>query len=467
MENRVLFNQAVVISHNNKDIIKIYRHVSLYVRCDRNGTLALQIATIGHLRSLFTQGPDPIFLLGAGASVKSGVPLAGEMVEKIARWGYCKEQSRSAEDPRLRRSDWYPWLENQSWYRKDWEQGDNYPFAVENILQPREARKEFFLEILNTQVQPSEGYEYLVELMVRNLVRTVLTTNFDTILLDLCRASRRLHHVDVIQTASDLTTISTSPQRPQLIYLHGSIPHYTDKNTLAEINEEIDAALVSRLLPLLSDHPLIVIGYRGAEPSVMKHLLINHAKEASDYRHGIYWCTRDYQGEEPDNLTQLVHELEGEIQRNFQIVPIDGFDEVMEILGSYVLQQQLDSAYIQTTVNLEESTVRSYDLQPIKASSLDDFEWPTMRTRLVQYCERIGIRVPPLRSDDWIIQLLCDQELASRIEEEDIFPTVGGYLLFAETPQHHIRTAQVTVCLKGDPEWLKDVLTFLTTKQNG
>ncbi len=154
--------------------------------------MQFQTKTIGHLRSLFTDGPDPIFLLGAGASYSSGIPLAGEMVEKIARWGYCKENNRSTEDPRIRRSDWYPWLEKQNWYRSDWEQAENYPAAIENILQPREGRRQFFLEILNTQVQPSEGYKCMAELMARKRVCTVLTTNFDTILSDLCKTNQGL-----------------------------------------------------------------------------------------------------------------------------------------------------------------------------------------------------------------------------------------------------------------------------------
>ena len=418
--------------------------------------MALQTATIGHLRSLFGQGPDPIFLLGAGTSLSSGIPLADKMVEKMARWEYCRENSRSHEDPRILRSDWHPWLINQNWYREDWELSDNYPSAVENILQPREARKEFFLDILNTQVPPSSGYECMAELMARNYIRTVLTTNFDTILLDLCQANRRPHHVDVIQTTSDYTKLSTSPQYPQIIYLHGSIENYNDKNSLAE-TAHLDEDLVSRLVPLLRDHPLIVIGYRGAELSIMRHLLINHAEAADNYRNGIYWCARNYEEEGPDGLAPFVHELAGQIQKNFQIVPIDGFDELIEALKDYILNQQLDSVHIHTTTDFEESTVRSYDLQLIQASSIDDFEWPPMRVRLLQYCERMGIQVPPTRNDDWIIQLLCDQELASRTKEGNIFPTVGGYLLFAETPQSHTQTAKVIVRLKGNPEWLESV----------
>ncbi|MDE0554721.1 MAG: SIR2 family protein [Candidatus Poribacteria bacterium] len=419
--------------------------------------MALQTATIGRLCSLFTQGSDPILLLGAGASVTSGIPLAGDMVEKIARWGYCKDNGRSVEDPRIRRSDWHPWLKKQDWYREDWKQADNYPFAVEKVLIPLVARREFFLNILNTQVQPSSGYEHIVELMARKRVRTVLTTNFDTILPKLCSSNPRLHHVELIQTTSDFTTISTAPQHPQLIYLHGSVEHYTDKNTLEQIKDPLDADLVSELMPLLSDHPLIVIGYRGAEPSVMQHLLIKSAAAANNYRNGIYWCVRHYERKESDSLAPLVHEFAEHISPNFQVIPIDGFDAVMETLWNHVRYQPSDVVQGQMTVYSEPSIIPSYDLRPITASSLNDFEWPPMRVRLLQYCERTDIQVPSVRNDDWFTQLLCDQDLASRTEEENIFPTVGGYLLFAEIPQSHIQTAQIVVHLKGPTEWLENV----------
>lgn len=419
--------------------------------------MALQTAPIGRLRSLFVQGPDPVFLLGAGASVKSGVPLAHDMVEKIAKYGYCLENGLDPEDLYLRRSDWYPWLKRQKWYREDAEQADNYADAVENILQPRQTRKDFFLKILNTQVEPSKGYEYMVELMARKRVYTVLTTNFDTILPNLCKNNPRLHHVDVVQTTSDFKTISTSPQYPQLIYLHGSVEHYTDKNTLAEINEALATSLVSELFPLLRDHPLIVLGYRGGEPSVMRHLLINHAEAANNYRNGIYWCTRNYKEDQHDSLTHLVHELAEEIQGNLQIVPINGFDEVMDALWQHVRRQQPDYHQPQITEMPEVLPELPYDLKLLTESSLDDFDWPSMRVRLLQYCDRTGIRVPPVRDSNWFLQLLCDRDLATRTKEGDVFPTVGGYLLFAEIPQHHLQPAQVIVRLKGGPKWLESV----------
>lgn len=420
--------------------------------------MELKTTSIGHLCSVLTRKPDPIFLLGAGASVTSGIPLADEMVEQIAREEYCIENRYSAADPRIRRSDWYPWLKNQKWYRDEWGLAAHYPYIVENILQPRERRRRFFRDILSTSVPPSIGYERVTELIAREVVRTILTTNFDTILPEACKANRRIHHVDVIQTTSDYTQLSTDPANPQIVYLHGSVEHYTDKNSLAEIERKLDEALVSKLVHLLRDHPLIVIGYRGAEPSVMKHLLINHIDEAEGYRHGIYWCAHNYEEEVSDNLPELVHELAGGIQGNFQIVPIVGFDEVMEELWEHVSQQQFDAEWQRTASHSEESPALPYDLRILKDASVDDFEWPLLRARLVQYCARTDIRIPGEIGRDWIIQQTCNRDLAAQTETGEILPTVGGYLLFAQQPQHHIQTAQVIVRLKGSREWLANVL---------
>lgn len=420
--------------------------------------MELKTTSIGHLCSLLTRGPNPIFLLGAGASVTSGIPLADEMVEQIAREEYCIENRYSPEDLRIRRSDWYPWLEKQRWYREERGLAAHYPYVVENILQPRERRRRFFRDILRTSVPPSSGYERMAELIARKVVRTVLTTNFDTILPEVCKGNPRIHHLDVIQTTSDYTQLSTDPANPQIVYLHGSVDHYTDKNSLAEIDESLDEALVSRLVHLLRDHPLIVIGYRGAERSVMQHLLINRIDETDGYRHGIYWCVRNDRAEALDSLPQFVHELAGGIQGNFQIVPIVGFDGVMEELWEHVSQEQFETEVSRVAGGPEKIASQPYDLRNLKEASIDDFEWPLLRTRLVQYCNRTDIRIPEEIGRDWILQQICKRDLAVQTKIDEILPTVGGYLLFARQPQHHIQTAQVIVRLKGPREWLANVL---------
>lgn len=251
--------------------------------------LHFQYSSVGRLYSVLTNLPSAVLLLGAGASLRSGIPLAGGVVEKAARWAYALGHGLSPDDPRLQRSDWLPWLRAQSWYNRQGSFADNYPAAMENLLQPRHARANFFRKLLNPGVDPSSGYDKLAEFLHLGPVRNILTTNFDALLPEVRILKRRPHFLDVIQTSADYTKFSTSPQHPQLVYLHGSVGHYTDKNLIEEV-QRLDKEMVEMLVPLLRDHPLIVVGYRGGEPSVMRHLLMENAQAARDYRHGIFWC---------------------------------------------------------------------------------------------------------------------------------------------------------------------------------
>ena len=61
------------------------------------------------------------------------------------------------------RSDWLPWMREQPWFDPGASIADNYPAAIENLLQPRQARADFFRKLLQTDVRPSPGYERLVE----------------------------------------------------------------------------------------------------------------------------------------------------------------------------------------------------------------------------------------------------------------------------------------------------------------
>jgi NAD-dependent SIR2 family protein deacetylase len=144
--------------------------------------MKFQYSSVGKLYSLLTSRPAPVLLLGAGASLKSGVPLAGTVVEKAGRWAYAVANGRSPEDPRLSRSDWMPWLEGQPWYAREAPRHDNYAAAVHNLLQPRQARADFFRQLINTSIGPSPGYDKLAEFLALGLIPVVLTTNFDQLL---------------------------------------------------------------------------------------------------------------------------------------------------------------------------------------------------------------------------------------------------------------------------------------------
>jgi hypothetical protein len=49
-----------------------------------------------HLVSVIAEGnPKPILLLGAGSSIKSGIPATGPFVERAAAWMYAKRKQIS------------------------------------------------------------------------------------------------------------------------------------------------------------------------------------------------------------------------------------------------------------------------------------------------------------------------------------------------------------------------------------
>ena len=66
----------------------------------------MRTSSPGRLRSLLMDSSEPVLLLGAGASITSGIPTAGKTVEKVARWAWCKENGRHPDDFTIRRSDY-------------------------------------------------------------------------------------------------------------------------------------------------------------------------------------------------------------------------------------------------------------------------------------------------------------------------------------------------------------------------
>lgn len=415
--------------------------------------MKIQCHPIGKLYSLLTAQSAPVVLLGAGASAKSGVPLANQIVERAARWAYAVAHGRSPDDPRLSRSDWLPWLESHAWYRKEVPAYDNYAAVVDNLLQPRQARADFFRQLISTNIAPSVGYETFAEFMAQGLIPIVLTTNFDTLLPEVRVVKRRPHHIDIIQTPSDYVKFSTSPQYPQLVYLHGSVEHYTDKNIEEEV-QRLDDKLVEMLLPLLRDRPLMVVGYRGAEASVMKHLLIDNADKARGFRHGIFWCK--LKGEQEADLSPMVLDLAAKIGGNFCLVDIDGFDE---LFNRDLWRLHMDAGSIPDIVSKPvTSPAPTFDMTPAASTALENLDWPTLRARMQKYCAGLKIKVPAVPDDTWFKDQLLQSNLAILAGENTICATRAGALLFGLSTQMEVPSAKVIIRARGGADWIATAL---------
>jgi len=411
------------------------------------------------IASLLNDGQKPIFLLGAGASVSSGVPLAGQLVESIAKFAYCRSSARVFDDPTLMRSDWYGWLEQHSWFNRSVSPAELYPTAVEALLQPSHVRKEFFQSILRRALEPSVGYQRMVNLMAKRSVATVLTTNFDDLIARTVKGDRAVGYCVEIKTPSDHAMFDTAPNVPQVIYLHGSVDHYTDKNLVAE-TQKLDDELVGLLRPILRDHPLVVVGYRGAEASVMRHLLLEQANACMNYRRGIYWCYR--KGSDPLGESALLRDLQSQLQTNLLFVEIDGFDGLFTSLDKLVNAIPARSGGSSSPVQWEHLP---FDMRP-SARKLDDLSDTLIRSKLVSYAEALREDVPALDTQERLLTAMEAHHLAV-IDAGVPTATNGGVLLFAKRPDRQLGVGWIDVMVSGPPAWVSEVLDASDTSTGG
>ena len=300
------------------------------------------------------------------------------------------------------------------------------------------------MNALDTRVPASSGYQRMAEFMFRRIVRTILTTNFDTVLPDYCRTNRRPHKLQVIQTPSDYMNLRTDPRDAQYVLLHGSVEHYSDQNDTDEV-QALDSNLIERLLPFLRDHPLIVVGYRGAEPSIMQHLLMEHAARVEFFRMGVYWCAVDYKTAE--SLHPLVRSFATVIGTNFQVVSIPGFDGLLERLWALSESTALAMA---RPAGTDDTPSASFDMQAQERATLATLDLSSARSRLLTYCAAFDMAVPSQATDQDVRDLLLRFDLAVQSSSDVISPTRAGYLLFGKRPQELIPGAVVHLKVNGE-----------------
>lgn len=392
---------------------------------------------------------DPVLLLGAGASITSGIPAAGKTVEKVARWAWCKENGRHPDDFTIRRSDYWPWLTAQPWYRPELSPADLYPDVIDNLLGVKGDRREFFEKLVNPpEVLPSRGYVALTQILHQGWISTVLTTNFDQCLERAAIQQNRPHRMVSISTPADYVMFNSAPHDPQLVFLHGSVKHYTDKNLTDEV-QSLDPLLVERLRPVLRDHPVITVGYRGAETSVMNDLFLAQAKSGG-FLHGVYWCVIENDLAGPHS--PWVEQLADSIGSNFQLVPIRGFDDLFEkdLLASMI------AAGARPTRRPSGHSVSGMpaDMRPLDGLDVSGFEQPLLQARLRQYADRTDLWRPGDVDAAWVEEMTDRLDLVRPVGGS-VAPTLAGWLLFSRNPSAEFPQARVEFRATGPGHWLR------------
>ncbi|WP_146095883.1 SIR2 family protein [Xanthomonas arboricola] len=126
--------------------------------------------------------------------------------------------------------------------------------------------------------------------------------------------------------------MTVTSRRPKIIKLHGDYLFDDIKSTMRE-TESLEDNIKKKLVEFGREFGLVVVGYSGADRSVMD--VLNYLLRSDEYfKHGIYWCIR--KGDEPcDELLKLLW------RERVYFVEVDGFDEIMASLHNDLLGDSL------------------------------------------------------------------------------------------------------------------------------
>lgn len=344
--------------------------------------------------------------------------MAEDAMNRIAREVYAKQQLGTNQTANVMPGDISRFLAAQSWFIRDpARRGDNFPLAVRHLLVPREYRREFFARELRPFNGTSAGYFALARMAQRSLWRTALTTNFDGCIVDALNSltPHVARPIEINRTLGDHGAFALFSAAPQVVYLHGAIDAYTDLNTDTETEQPMPE-LAQLLYQLLASCPLVVVGYRGGENSIMSGLFGALRHRTGDFRSGVYWCDL---GRVP--LHPNVDALKTAIGSNFISLTIDGFDELLTDLNDALASQDIYAA-----IRPQRPASR---LALPSSISIEDLDQELILAKLVEYCATVG-RPKVDRTRMW--GLLGEMGLVFEDPEGRVSPTTEGFLLFGK-----------------------------------
>jgi len=184
----------------------------------------------------------------------------------------------------------------------DWSRVYDALFA-EHYNTPDDAREIFSQFVEGADGRVNWAHLCLGELAKQRLVSTIITTNFDQLVLaGLVRSGVLPVVCDGIES---LTRIRGTPRHPQLIELHGSRHTYRLRNAPEDLAALLnDAQAIAAIESLFQElRVFVVVGYGGRETGVMD-LLINAARHFTDKR--LFWALH---GSDPAALSDKARDL--------------------------------------------------------------------------------------------------------------------------------------------------------------
>jgi hypothetical protein len=273
------------------------------------------------------------FFLGAGTSVSSGISSAN-----ACTWEW-KREIFLTKNPGLEGqfSELLPgvkrkiqrWLDLQSSFPAEGSP-EEYGTYFQICYPIKEDRRLYFQDKIRL-ASPHTGYKLLCLLAEAGIVRSVWSTNFDSLTAKAAAASL----VVPIEIGIDCQQrLLRQPNSTELlcVSLHGDYRYDPLKNTPDELQEQ-EAQLRQGLIDHIQGIPLIVVGYSGRDASIMDALTCAYSKPGAG---SLYWCGYDAD-HIPDPVLHLFR-IARKNGRTAYFVPTQGFDDLLVRLAFHCLE---------------------------------------------------------------------------------------------------------------------------------
>ncbi|WP_413670081.1 SIR2 family protein [Mucilaginibacter sp. Mucisp86] len=264
---------------------------------------------------------DHCFLLGAGASISSGVQPASDCIWEwkrnifITKNPNLSAQYNEYKSETVQRSI-QKWLDNEGVFPAEGAP-EEYSFYAQKAFPIDDIRRKYF-ENKCRGIEPALGYKLLCLMAKFGMVRSVFTTNFDG-LVEKAAHQTGITPIAITLDSADRIHRVSSNQELLTIALHGDYKYGPLKNTGEELDNQHDT-FVQALEQHLYDKHLIVMGYSGRDKSLMDALKKAYSKPGGGM---LFWCGFGYNM--ADEVGELLMHLSAYNRKGF-FIPTEGFD---------------------------------------------------------------------------------------------------------------------------------------------
>jgi hypothetical protein len=214
-----------------------------------------------------------ILLAGAGVSKDAGVPTAWDLMLETAKLLNCADGCVG--DPSA--------SELSEWFLSSQYAAMSYADLIGTVY-PSHPEQQAFLAKFLSGYKPGESHKLIAELVRRDIIRAIVTTNFDSFI----EQALEVLQIPVQVIANDDDLEHSEPlihcKSVRIYKPHGTLGRGALRNTPEDL-KQLSAGMECELVQALSDHGVLILGYSGSDPGILTVL-----SKRKPNRYPLFWA---------------------------------------------------------------------------------------------------------------------------------------------------------------------------------